>query len=139
VSDKPTTPPVLPDISPERIARLADDMLTWDGHRMRGGAVREFRDVLLALSQALQQAREEIAVDEKLLKGRDELLAAIPQCPDHGPCIPHALEWIAKARAAEAELAYYKLRWPEIDADWKVQNLQRHLEALRDQTPQEGQ
>ncbi len=39
---------------------------------------------------------EYVRLVETLLSNRDELLKAIPECPEHGECIPHALEWIAQ-------------------------------------------
>lgn len=39
-------------------------------------------------------------VTEKLLEERQRVLDAIPECPVHGKCVPHALEWIEKAKAS---------------------------------------
>lgn len=33
-----------------------------------------------------------------MLEERDRLLRAIPECPTHGICIPHALEWVEKMK-----------------------------------------
>jgi hypothetical protein len=45
--------------------------------------------------------REELDVTNKLLAERERALKAIPECPEHGPCcVPYALEWIGRARAA---------------------------------------
>jgi len=47
----------------------------------------------------------EVAVDDKLLKERQRVLDAIPECPEHGrSCIPHAIEWVEKTGAEVAEL-----------------------------------
>lgn len=57
--------------------------------------------------QTEQQLREELDVTDKLLEQRERLLRAIPECPEHGAgCVPHALEWIERAKAA---LAAYPL------------------------------
>lgn len=37
---------------------------------------------------------EEIGCLESLYEDRQKLLEAIPECPDHGACIPHAIEWV---------------------------------------------
>ena len=41
---------------------------------------------------------EELRVTEELLAERQRVLDAIPACPAHGPCVPHALEWIKNAK-----------------------------------------
>lgn len=52
---------------------------------------------------------EEVDLDNKRIAELERVLKAIPACPDHGDlCIPHAMEWIAKARAMEAERDKYK-------------------------------
>lgn len=44
--------------------------------------------------------QEEIRVGDKLLEQRNRVLAEIPECPPHGDqCVPHAIEWVRKARA----------------------------------------
>ena len=44
---------------------------------------------------------EELRVTEELLKARQGVLDAIPECRAHGRgCVPHALEWIAQAKRA---------------------------------------
>uniref|UniRef100_A0A6M3INY6 Uncharacterized protein n=1 Tax=viral metagenome TaxID=1070528 RepID=A0A6M3INY6_9ZZZZ len=44
------------------------------------------------------ELEEEVKVTNMLLKDRDRLLKEIPQCVAHGPCVPHALEWIAQVK-----------------------------------------
>jgi len=67
--------------------------------------VRRLRE----LEEKLVEAREEIAVDDKLLAERNRVLGAIPPCPAHGAqCVPHALEWIQAARAAQKEAAEWE-------------------------------
>lgn len=41
---------------------------------------------------------KELAVTEVLLEERQRVLDAIPECPVHGSCVPHALEWIKEAK-----------------------------------------
>jgi len=38
---------------------------------------------------------EALGVTDKILAERQRVLEAIPQCEEHGFCVPHALEWIA--------------------------------------------
>lgn len=65
-------------------------------------AVRAAERYALAQPFALEdQLRHEIEVSDALLNDRDRVLNAIPECPVHGSgCVPHALEWIAKAKEA---------------------------------------
>jgi hypothetical protein len=64
-------------------------------------ALLDFARAIAALSaQSAEIARlkAELEVTNGLLEERDKLLRAIPECDIHGPCIPHAMEWIAEAR-----------------------------------------
>lgn len=60
---------------------------------------------LLALAASLQADKErlqdeierlkgEMTVTEQLLAERQRVLDAVPECPLHGPCVPHAVSWI---------------------------------------------
>jgi len=40
------------------------------------------------------QLREALAITDTILAERQRILEAIPQCEEHGFCVPHALEWI---------------------------------------------
>jgi hypothetical protein len=44
------------------------------------------------------QTREELRIMEALLNERQKVLDAIPECKEHGKCVPHALEWIEKQK-----------------------------------------
>lgn len=46
-----------------------------------------------------EQLQMDLKVTESLLNERQRLLDAIPECPEHGKCVPYALEWIEKAKA----------------------------------------
>jgi hypothetical protein len=49
--------------------------------------------------------REELDLTDRLLENREQVLRAIPECPIHGPgCVPHAMEWIERAKAREAKV-----------------------------------
>lgn len=45
----------------------------------------------------------ELKLTDKLYNALREVIKAIPECPEHGECIPHALEWIEKAKIAMLE------------------------------------
>lgn len=54
-----------------------------------------------ALEKLVLELREELAITDKLLEARNEVIEAIPHCPDHGgQCLPHALIWVIAARYA---------------------------------------
>lgn len=43
--------------------------------------------------------KHELEVTDKLLEERQRVLDAIPECPSHGKCVPHAIEWIEEMKA----------------------------------------
>ena len=53
----------------------------------------------------LKATRDELKVTESLLKERQQLLDAIPECPEHGKCVSFALEWIEMAKSERIERA----------------------------------
>lgn len=60
-----------------------------------------------ALAAEIDRLRAELKVSDALIQERDRLLDAIPPCPDHGACVPHAIEWVEAAKrlnAVNAEL-----------------------------------
>jgi cell division protein FtsB len=61
-------------------------------------------DELAQLRARIEELEAHLATDEALLNERNRLLNEIPECPIHGAqCIPHAIAWIAEARAALEE------------------------------------
>ena len=51
----------------------------------------------------IDQLLKLLAITDKLLDARNEVLDLIPECPMHGPqCLPHAQEWIEKTRLEKA-------------------------------------
>ena len=42
--------------------------------------------------------KHELEVTDKLLNERQRVLDAIPECPSHGKCVPHAIEWIEEMK-----------------------------------------
>jgi len=57
------------------------------------------------LQRDLTTLRAELKVTEELLAERQRLLDAVPECPSHGPCVPHAIKWIETAKALRAGIA----------------------------------
>ena len=56
----------------------------------------------ITIEQIIESLRE-LEVTNTLLEERQQVLDAIPECEVHGKCIPHALEWIEKAKASLAQ------------------------------------
>jgi len=50
----------------------------------------------------IEELEEELKVSNKLLEDRDLFLTVIPQCPVHGKCMPHAIEWIRRVKTLAA-------------------------------------
>ena len=55
---------------------------------------------LIVVTQARDRLQTELTVTDELLADRQRVLDAIPECPAHGACVPHALAWIAQAKTA---------------------------------------
>ena len=55
------------------------------------------------LTTQIADLKKELIVTEEILKDRTRILEAIPECCAHGnQCVPHALEWIEKAKTLSA-------------------------------------
>ena len=53
--------------------------------------------------ELIEEIKGDVRNMEALLRERQRVLDAIPECPLHGhDCVPHALDWIAKAKAVMA-------------------------------------
>jgi len=66
--------------------------------------IHELNATIEALRARVAELEAEVAIDDKLLNARDNLLKSIPECPEHGnQCIPHAMEWVEKMKAREAD------------------------------------
>lgn len=103
-------------LTPELHCELFRHMLEHHGMVLLESELVAIVDVVRAeIAEKSAAAKEEIAVTEKLLTERQRVLDAIPGCPEHGSCVPHAIEWIesVKARIAalesELELAQAKI------------------------------
>lgn len=57
------------------------------------------KDAYQRLFEQNQALMKELSVTDELLKERQKLLDAIPECAPHGKCVPHALEWIEKMKS----------------------------------------
>lgn len=80
------------DIIKNELSNLTD----WEqgvGNILRQNNFEEF---LNNVSGRIKDIQEELHVTNKLLSERQKVLDAIPECKDHGSCVPHALEWIEK-------------------------------------------
>ncbi len=91
----------------EALIKAGDALRTAEPHLAAGGEEwRENHFAQAAIGAALaaqEHAAEELAITNKLLELRESVLRAIPECPVHGAdCVPHALEWVEKAKAALA-------------------------------------
>jgi len=80
--------------------KLKAATLEWGGEPY-DEAVGPSVDALLAASRA--SLEEEIKVTEHLAAMYKSVLDEIPECPAHGSCVPHAIDWIRK-RLGEAAL-----------------------------------
>lgn len=46
----------------------------------------------------LHATEDELKITEKLLDDRSRVIKAIPECPPHSDCLPHALDWIEESK-----------------------------------------
>lgn len=72
-----------------------------EGRRMGTKHMYAEVDRLKAENEAL---RQEVELDDKLIADRDRLLNLF-ECPDHGQCIPYAMEQVEALRKALTECA----------------------------------
>lgn len=61
-----------------------------------------------ALDAYIDHLEKDLSVTEKLLQERQKLLDAIPECSEHGKCVPHALEWIKAITSDKAKNLFIK-------------------------------
>jgi DNA repair ATPase RecN len=79
----------------------------WDLIGAIHGAAVEPHDTEKAIGDAMAKIstlREHVEVDEKLLSELERLLKVIPECPVHGRCIPHAIEWVKQHKQLQSPL-----------------------------------
>lgn len=63
-----------------------DDPLATAAYIRRHGYVEE--------ADLIERMQREIDVSDRLIEMYKSVLDAIPECPAHGACVPHAIEWI---------------------------------------------
>ena len=66
----------------------------------------------------------DLEVTDKIIAERNRLMSSIPACPIHGPCVPHAIEWVEKAILMLRELKADNeaLRKDSERLDWLLTN-----------------
>jgi hypothetical protein len=57
-----------------------------------------FMEIINRYKTEINNLKSELKVTEHLLNDRQSILDAIPECPTHGKCVPHALEWIERMK-----------------------------------------
>lgn len=62
--------------------------------------IARLESTITAQAAEIERLKAELAVTDPLLNERQRVLDAVPPCPAHGSCVPHALEWIAQQSAA---------------------------------------
>lgn len=82
---------LLQRIHPDAVVQVTEPS-GWSYHAI--GVGKTMREA----AEKLQELEAELKVSDKLLEDRDALLAAIPECPAHGRCVPHAIEWIERVK-----------------------------------------
>ena len=67
--------------------------------------------------EKVTELEKEIVVTDGLLEDRQRVLDAIPACPRHGSCVPHAIEWVKKVQELGDAMAkdYKRVTWEQID------------------------
>ena len=49
-------------------------------------------------AMTVDELRDWVRKLDQMAGDRDRLLQAVPPCPEHGPCIPHAVAWVEQAK-----------------------------------------
>lgn len=75
---------------------------------------------------------EEIDVADKIIAERNRLLDAIPACPVHGQCVPHAIEWVEKSMLVMRELKAENDSLRCERTDWQAECLKKGFEYMRE-------
>lgn len=88
---------------------------------------------LIELEHKLGATQKDLQVTERLLNERQRLLDAIPECAAHGKCVPHALEWIEKAKAvmSEQQPEHQKIDKNNAIIDWLDFNIYWFKERIK--------
>jgi hypothetical protein len=84
--------------------------LHWnDGHEVPAAANAQFianapTDIAALISE-MKRLREVEKVSDRIYDMYKQVMAAFPQCPEHGECIPYALEWLDELKKSQVKLA----------------------------------
>lgn len=110
-------------IPEEELKRLQNEIM----------CLREDNDTFAVKIERLQT---ELKTTDRLLNERQKLLEAIPQCSDHGSCVPHALEWISKVKQLQSEnhgkqLALEDLAKTNYEIGWKFEDQKEYIKKLQ--------
>lgn len=65
---------------------------------------KELRAEIKHLGELLECSQGDMRQADKIISERNRLLDAIPACPVHGQCVPHAIEWVEKVLLVMKEL-----------------------------------
>ncbi len=80
------------------IEKYGEALTTYNGRDAMLDALQESIDLNQYLMQVVMESEDALKIDELLLNERNRVLSAIPECSQHGQCIPHALDWIAEMK-----------------------------------------
>ena len=60
-----------------------------------------YEKLLWPYLEQINRLTAQLEVTDRLLATHQRLLDAMPECPQHGQCVPYALAWIEKANARQ--------------------------------------
>lgn len=80
--------------------------------------------------------KDQLKTTEQLLDERNRLLAAIPECEQHGQCVPHALEWVAESKSIRADYKELveRMKYRNIANWWVMEMLDGGFFAAQSET-----
>lgn len=110
----------------ERVTALEANLATVDALRQAAEASK------VELAGRVTALEAELKTTDELLVQRQGVLDAIPECPVHGACVPHALEWIKSAKASKTQLATLTAEHERLTARWEA--LRAWAQARYDET-----
>lgn len=89
---------------------------------------------LVSLYELLFNLEAEWKRSVDLLKERDRLLDAVPECPVHGKgCVPHAIEWVNSRKGIHTPMdSFCSQGSPIVDESSKERRMRKEIEELRD-------
>ena len=99
--DRPTISMLFEEVIQDAVSR-GYQLHSWHLSTVEDHSYGMINETIVAVFE-LQEGkalRQELEVTNQLLADRQRVLDAIPACPAHGSCVPHALAWIAKVKAS---------------------------------------